>query len=439
MLIEFYGRNFGCFRDEFRLSMLATDIDPESDRGVANVKVEGDEEPLRLLRAVALYGPNASGKSTLIRAAGSLRHLLTVTPRLSSDALLPFYEPFALGPQSRQSVVLGAKAVIDGQVYDYNIAFKHEAFASERLVRILPDGTIETLIDRDGQKVTGVWTEESQFQLVSREFRPNALLLSLADSLAPGVAKQIAVALRRLLKHSDPSSNPIPGFFSTTAVAERMRHDKAFGHWLLARLQMADIGVVDVQHEEIKPGAEKNALEFLESRLIVEEDSTTGEPPRGRRRTPYRLTFLHESESHAVALPYERESLGTKRFVEWAPLVYDLTHADKPRAAFVDEFDASMHPVLLRALVEHFNCEPPADEARGQLVFTTHETALLDDEARNAALRRDQVYLTEKDAAGASRLYSVAEFRERNNLNMRRRYLQGRYGALPSLGTFTER
>jgi AAA15 family ATPase/GTPase len=124
--------------------------------------------------------------------------------------------------------------------------------------------------------------------------------------------------------------------------------------------------------------------------------------------------------------------------VNWAPLIYDLMHRGHPRAAFVDEFDASMHPLLIRALVEHFNCEVPKHEARGQLVFATHETTLLDDEAKDAVLRRDQIYLTEKDSTGAARLYSVADFRERNNLNIRKRYLQGRYGALPSLGTLTE-
>ncbi|NJL31661.1 MAG: hypothetical protein HC898_08535 [Phycisphaerales bacterium] len=64
MLLELYGQNFGCFRDKFVLSMLATDIDPGSDRGIIEVEVEGEKEPLRLLRAVAIYGANASGKST---------------------------------------------------------------------------------------------------------------------------------------------------------------------------------------------------------------------------------------------------------------------------------------------------------------------------------------------------------------------------------------
>ena len=96
-----------------------------------------------------------------------------------------------------------------------------------------------------------------------------------------------------------------------------------------------------------------------------------------------------------------------------------------------------MHPVLLQAVIGQFN-RMPAHKAHGQLVFTVHETSLLDAEAKNAVLRRDQIYFTEKDTNGASRLYSLAEFRERNNLNIRRRYLQGRYGALPAVGSFAE-
>lgn len=118
--------------------------------------------------------------------------------------------------------------------------------------------------------------------------------------------------------------------------------------------------------------------------------------------------------------------------------MYGIAHATTSRAVFVDELDASLHPVLLQGLIRHLNRELPLERARGQLIFATHETTLLDDEAKEAVLRRDQVYLAEKDATGAPRLFSVAEFRERNNLNIRHRYLQGRYGALPALGSFAE-
>lgn len=155
-------------------------------------------------------------------------------------------------------------------------------------------------------------------------------------------------------------------------------------------------------------------------------------------RIAYRLSLLHRGTSESFSIPYQRESGGTRKLVELAPLLYDLDHGTQPKAAFVDEIDESLHPVLLLGLIRHFNCEIPPGKAHGQLVFVTHDTTLLDAEAKDAVLRRDQIYLTEKDASGAARLYSVAEFRERNNLNLRRRYLQGRYGALPALGAFAE-
>lgn len=438
MLIELYGRNFGCFRDEFRLSMLATDIDRKSSRGIAEVHVEGDDEPLRLLRTIALYGPNASGKSTVLRAAGALRKLLRVTGRLSSDSPLPSYEPFALGPQAHEPVMLGAKAVIDGGVYEYAVEYTEKAFVSEQLKRLMPDGRPQVLIDRRGRDVDGTWKMDPKFELIASDFRSNALFLSLADSLLPGLARGIASGLRRLLRHSDPLAGPLPGFFSAVNAAERVHEDEEFGEWLVQGLRVADVGVVDIRLEEIRPGDEADLYEYLRLKMLASVGKEDGASPRRSRRSPRRLRLLHEGEGGPMPLPYGSESLGTKRFVEWAPLIYDLTHATSPRAAFVDELDASMHPLLLRAIVQHFNCFAPTSSVRGQLIFTTHETTLLDDEAKDAVLRRDQVYLTAKDATGASSLYSVAEFRERNNLNVRRRYLQGRYGALPSLGSFAE-
>jgi hypothetical protein len=329
-------------------------------------------------------------------------------------------------------VKLGAKAVIDGEVYDYCISFDRQAFQSEKLTRLNGEDPV-VLIDRIGQDVTGAWKEEAQFQLLSKSFRANALLLSLADILAPGLAKRISVGFRRVL--ATRSLTPgAPWSLSwrvghPQSIARRARKDTEFSEWLLSRLKHADLGVVGLRTEE------ERQLTLFSS---VDEESGEEGPPREGVETFVRLALLHGGTAGPVELPYLRESLGTQRLVELSPLLYDLAHDTRSRAAFVDEFDASMHPLLLHALIRHFNCEIPPDEARGQLIFATHETALLDDEAKHAVLRRDQVYFTEKDASGASRLYSVAEFKERNNLNVRRRYLQGRYGALPSLGLFAE-
>ncbi len=425
MLIELHGRNFGCFRDDFCLSMLAADIDANSPRGIVEAHIVGDPEPLRLLRAVAIYGPNASGKSTVLRAAGALRNLIEQSAVLQSDEPLREYEPFGLGESSPPSR-LGIKAVVDGAVYEYAVEFDGNKFFSEKLVRLNAAGAETVLIERTEQQVDGTWKQDPQFALIAQNFRQNALLLSLADRLAPGLAKSIAVGFRRLLSTRAPASTPQSPLMMSL-VAKRARDDVKFRDWLLNHLKAADVGVVDLRTEQRGT--------FFRTRGAKDDDSAPDIPAVG---TMYQMALMHQGGPDAFAVPYRRESQGTNRLIELAPILYDLATAAEARAAFVDEIHESLHPMVLRHLIEYFNCELPAEKLHGQLVFATHETALLDAEASQNVLRRDQIYLTEKDASGASRLYSVAEFRERNNLNLRRRYLQGRYGALPAFGATSE-
>ena len=427
MLIELFGENFGCFRDEFRLSLLATRIDGESDRGTVSVKVKGDDEPLKLLRAAAIYGPNASGKSTVLRAADALRNGIYSTHRFRSDSVIPFYEPFAFGPSAKKPSRLGIKAVVDGYVYDYEIHFNRKSFTYEHLERWENEKPV-TLFKRTGMEVTGLWTKEDGFKLLSIDFGPNKLLLSLADRLMPSLARGIAPGFRRLLGSFDGSNAPWL-MDRGRGVARRVREDSKFAGWLLNHLKAADLGVSDVRTEEVKVVLE------------VEPDSDEDDGPESRKQeveTHFRLSLLHAFGSEAAPIAFQRESLGTKRLVDVAPILFDLAHDEKGRAFFADELDASLHPTVFKGLIHHFNCEPPNKNARGQLVFVTHETLLIDAEAKHATLRRDQVYLTEKATDGSARLYSVAEFKERNVLNMRKRYLEGRYGAIPAIGRFPE-
>ncbi len=421
MLIELYGQNFGCFRDEFRLSMLATSIDEGNERGLVSVDIEGDPEPLLLLRCAAIYGPNASGKSTVLEAAAALSAMLGSSARGASDEAIEAYEPFALDEQHRSApTVLGLRAVVAGVVYEYRIKFDRQRVIQEALSKHAPD-TDRMLLDRHEATVQGDWTGDQQFSLIASAFRPNALLLSLADSLAPSVAGKIVAGLRRsLTRFRIPESRGFPLTARTEPVARRVVDDPAFAEWLRPRLRDIDVGVVDYDTEE------------------VPAQPTLFETDGGASRKRHRLALFHDGENGPTRLPIWRESHGTRRFLEFSPMLYEISRGADHRAFLVDEFDASMHPVLVKALIHHFNCELPRRDVRGQIVFTAHNTDLMEGEARDAVLRRDQVYFTEKGSDGAARLFSLAEFNERNNLNIRRRYLQGRYGALPSLGDFSE-
>ena len=96
----------------------------------------------------------------------------------------------------------------------------------------------------------------------------------------------------------------------------------------------------------------------------------------------------------------------------------------------VDELDANLHPLLALKVVSLFN-DPKRNPRSAQIIFTTHDTNLLD----KASLRRDQIWFTEKDAEGGTHLYPLTDFKPRKKENLERGYLQGRYGAVPFIGS----
>jgi AAA15 family ATPase/GTPase len=141
--------------------------------------------------------------------------------------------------------------------------------------------------------------------------------------------------------------------------------------------------------------------------------------------------FQHKTVAASAWLPLEQESNGTRTIARFAPGILDALETGSVLA--VDELESSLHPLLAMRLVQLFNNE--TTNSRGaQLIFTTHDTNLLGNILQQPLLRRDQVWLTEKDAEGATRLYPLTDYKPRKGENLERGYLQGRYGAIPFLG-----
>ena len=124
-------------------------------------------------------------------------------------------------------------------------------------------------------------------------------------------------------------------------------------------------------------------------------------------------------------LSLQEESLGTTMLFLYGPFLKETL--DKGKVLFIDEIDRSMHPFVVSYLISLFS----SDRNNGaQFIVTTHDTSQLSLER----FRRDQIYFTEKDPkTGASDLYSLDDFEKpvRKDENIRKKYLQGRYGAIP--------
>jgi AAA15 family ATPase/GTPase len=150
----------------------------------------------------------------------------------------------------------------------------------------------------------------------------------------------------------------------------------------------------------------------------------------GRRQRP-RVMVRHQSAADDAWLPFHEESHGTQTLFRMAPyLLHALQHGS---LLVIDELEASLHPLLALQVVRLFN-DPRTNPRNAQLVFTTHDTNLLGTELGEPALRRDQIWLTEKDEEGATCLYPLTDYKPRKAENLERGYLQGRYGAIPFLG-----
>jgi ABC-type lipoprotein export system ATPase subunit len=146
-----------------------------------------------------------------------------------------------------------------------------------------------------------------------------------------------------------------------------------------------------------------------------------------------RIQLKHKSSISDAWLPLEEESQGTQKLFRMAVPVLQALHEGS--VLIVDELEASLHPSLAQEIVNLFN-SPSKNPHNAQLIFSTHDTNLLGTTLGEPVLRRDQVWLTEKDPEGGTVLYPLSNYKPRKSENLERGYLQGRYGAIPFLGRF---
>jgi AAA15 family ATPase/GTPase len=158
--------------------------------------------------------------------------------------------------------------------------------------------------------------------------------------------------------------------------------------------------------------------------------------PNGRARG--KVFLRHDvagaPDAEEAWLPLEEESAGTRALFRLGPAIIGALQSGRVLA--IDELEASLHPLMAIQLVNQFN-DPATNPHHAQLLFTTHDTSLFGRTVGEPPLRRDQIWLTEKGADGATTLYPLTDYKPRKAENLERGYLQGRYGAVPFLGDLT--
>ena len=415
MLIEFTVQNFLSFREPAHFSLVKGSSSELED---TNVIVHDTLGTPSLLRSAAVYGPNAAGKSNLIKAMQVMKQMVVKSASETQAGEPLSVTPFLLDEDSaKHPCEFEMHFISEGVRYQYGFAATQKRIIEEWLLAY-PKGRPQRWIDRrfDSKSQTYVWGTmdklAGQKRLWQEATRPNALFLSTAIQLNNQQLQPVFKWFSEIFRVVG-FGHWHPGFSIKMCEQEDTRKD------VISFLRAADIDIDDVKLEEKKfdihtlpdglPDSVKNQLvkEFKDNSIV-------------NVKTAHIL-----SSGKTVFFDLDDESDGTQKiFALSGPWKDTLEHGC---VLVVDELHDNLHPVIVLFLVSLFH-DPETNPRDAQLIFATHDTSILDQDV----FRRDQVWFCEKDESHSTVLFPLTDFRPRKKVeNLERRYLSGRYGALP--------
>jgi uncharacterized protein len=409
MLIEFRVKNFRSFRDEATLSLVAS-----RDNSHPINKVD---TPIRgipgVLRSAAVYGANASGKSNLVRAMQVMRAFVVESASLQVDQKLNV-QPFALDKISlTEPSEFELTFMVHGTRYQYGFIAKPDRIMSEWLI-VYKTAKPQTWFRRhyDATTEKDDYSFNSSFQgqraIWQKSTRANALFLSTAIQLN---SEQLRPVFDWIAGTVIMENGGAPVFsYTVNYILRNPKHD------IQRLMAAADTAITGIKIEK-RPG-------FMQE---LKFDLATGKVDATHQEAEHTIpVFSHETPKAKAVFELQDESEGTQRLFAFAGPLLEMFRDG--RVLWVDELDRSLHTLLVRQLIGMFH-DPEINRGGAQLVFTTHDTALLDADM----LRRDQIWFTEKDSDQATKLFPLTDFSARKNEAFEKGYLSGRYGAIPIL------
>ncbi len=396
MLLSFRFANVLSFRDEQRLSFVATELNDGSARPTG---IRDRSSEISVVPILGIYGANASGKTNVLAALRQMRAAVLESLQWLSEPTPVRRVAFALDRKvAEEPSLYEVELILKNRIrYTYGFEIDDNQVCGEWL-HAYPRGRKQVWFDRQGSDISfpGEGLRGEKLEL-ARRTRPDTLFLSIAAQFNHRQLLPVFEWFRDNLQLISPERDTR---HRESAARERVLQDARFRDRIARVLQVADLGVT---------GFDKTSLAQGEVRL------------------------LHRAGRRQVPLDFRDESLGTRL---WFALVGSLLEAfDVGATLLVDELDASLHPTM-SAEVVHMFLDSKANPRPAQLVFTTHDATLLhallgDDRV----LDRDTVWLTEKDDEGATELYPLTSLSPppRKEDNLFRKYLLGKYGGIPRM------
>jgi len=395
MLIQFNFKNFKSFKDDSSLDMTATSITEHS----YNLISSGDE---KYIKVAAIYGANASGKSSIIEAFKFMQEWIIFSfNRTIATQDIPIkrfaFDIDALKEPAEFEVFFKHK----NNEYQYGFSLDNKKICEEWLY-----------LKKDSSKNTYI----TLFQRSGEEIKCNSKLLKSVENFIPMVENKTL-------------------FLSIISNAKIPYVKDIFEWFLVPVLDYGDINFESNLIKRISPFIEnekyqKDLVAFFRSIDIPIEGIIVEKPKNENDKTKIYLKYLMKDKENYYNMPLSEESSGIQKM--FSLFNYLRGSINKGMPIFIDQLDAKLHPLLLRYILTMFHDEN-INKNGAQLIYVTHDNYTLTKDI----FRRDQIWFVEKDADLASNLYSLAKYKAddykkvRKDASYNKDYLLGKYGSIP--------
>jgi len=425
MLLQFSVKNFRSIKDRVVLSLEASGK-KEHSNNYAEIEKES------LLKSAAIFGANASGKSNIFLALTAAILLIRKSNERQIGEPLSLIVPFRFDKHtSAQPTEFEFVFWAEGKKYVYGFSATVKQIVTEYLY-VFNSSKASTIFERDEN---GIEDEQGNRSNEKYKFTIPTLRTKLKPLVERNTANKLFLATATAwnfeetrvpmlwFMHSINTYAPNQYVNLLPITGDLFEHDddQSLRAFVKGVLKEADINISDYEFESKDIPVEQFAPVQIPVRV--------GTRPEVKGKE-YRITALHTitddtGNTQVYPLEMQSESLGTKNLFFLSPIIKRAFETGE--TVCVDEFDTSLHPMLVVYLLGLFH-NPNVNKKNAQLIISSHTMSLLD----LKTLRRDQIYFVDKDqSSGVTELYSLDDFSPRTSENIRKAYLIGRYGAIP--------
>ncbi len=444
MLIRFTVENFLSFKDEVEFSMVAGRPRKHPDHILPRLS----NRDIRILKTAVIYGANASGKSNLIKAMSFAKNLIVqgTRPNQRIEA-----SPFLFDTTTKElPSKFNFEVKCNERIYEYGFEVDRRNVRTEWLYEIRPSGP-KAIFERStdlARQTTHVipgsvpYTAEQDeqfFRFVAKGTRPNQLFLTECIERNVTYFEEISHWFNEKLVLVFPDTRP-------AGIEIAFMSDETFKSEFIDLIKLFDLGIENIRLEDFELDSETRIPAQVKEQIMQDIRNMSLDPEshaivqipalnvlvlidENQDIVSKKFVTLHKvtGDDQYEPLELSEESEGTQRIFEIIPALFELLSDDRERVFVIDELDRRLHSMLSYKILELFLSN--STRRNNQLIVTTHEVGILDLDL----LRRDEIWFIEKNSAGASSVFSLEEFHPRYDKDIRKSYLQGRFGAIPLL------